>query len=152
MSKLPWTGYAITRYSSRQSFPGGRFINWDEDGREWNLIKDIDVAEDVASTQGSIGFVGLDKTLEYGTAEQPAEAVCVITGLRFAILSRPDLTGIVTKKLASGDRLTLGTSYPKILGMVLGETAVAGVKRAGSVEGLPWRFPDLDGIFELVST
>jgi ATP phosphoribosyltransferase len=56
----------------------------------------------------------------------------------------------VRAKLAQGERLRVGTSYPILTRSVFGSQASIEVQRGGSIESLPGRFPWLDGVVEIV--
>lgn len=116
-------------------------------------MKDRDVPDDVTASVGAVGFCGSD-VWEESTASRlkglVAESVAGISGLRFAIACLPNRLADVKAKLQGSEPLYLGTSYPVTLRRLLGDMALEPLCRQGSIEGLPARFPSLDGIFELV--
>ena len=134
-------------YKSR-SKSEGNFI-WANSDFQMSVVKDKDVLSDVRETRG-IGFVGSDVTSEIDAQGLQTKAICVVSGLRYALLAKPDSADATRRKFVTGEPLVIGTSYPIMAAELLGEATIIGKLRHGSIEGLPWRFPWLDAIFELV--
>jgi ATP phosphoribosyltransferase len=107
----------------------------------------------------SFGLVGSDAYIE----QQPrwegrlaSEEVAVIDGLRFALAARPDKLDIVNDKLAGNKPLAVGTSYPRIVSLVVerqGLPLQVAKVAGGQVERLANRLRDrLDAIVDIVDT
>lgn len=110
---------------------------------------------DVLSAGLAYGYCGSDVWEETGSGELPglaAEPVLSLDGLRFALACLPEKRNNVRAKLRSGEPLLFGTSYPATLRRVMGDVALSPFLRAGAIEGLPARFPEIDGIFEIVKS
>ncbi len=119
-------------------------------------MKDKDVPAEVeGADSGSTGYCGSDVLDEFEDdlrEKFQARAVRRIGNLRYTVAARPDKLANVTAKLDHSEPICLGTSYPRAMKKILGARAVPAIFRQGCVEGLPWRFEKLDGIFELVDS
>lgn len=75
-----------------------------------------------------------------------------IDTMRFSILSLRTKSIDVSRKITDGQPLRLGTSNPCAAKKYLGDKALGLRVVRGAVEGLPWLYDDLDGVFEIVRT
>ncbi len=106
----------------------------------------------------AFALVGSDTFNEYQPQNIDAEVLEPIVGLRFALAATTENAGSIAKRIAVGDQLRIGTSYPRTAANVLGMAGVALSMDemtivSGGVESLPWQ-PELgvDAVFELVQS
>lgn len=99
----------------------------------------------------AFGLAGSDAILEKGSEGVTVTTLMPIQGLRFVLAARPDKIKPVQAKLANGEGIALGTSYPNTAIKLLGSLAIPTIVQGGAVEALPWQYSEqIDGIFELV--
>lgn len=120
------------------------------------MVKEKDIPRDIQTAQSTaVGYCGSDTWEEAAALARSglkARPVSALGDLRFALACRPQKLAEVRAKLANSEPLRLGTSYPVTARRVLGERMLSPLIRAGAIEGLPERFPELDGIFEIVKS
>ena len=117
------------------------------------VVSDKDVIRDIRESKKlAVGLVGSDVTHESDVSGLEILPVANIAPLRFSVLCVENKLVDIRAKLKNKEPLLLGTSYPRALLKYLGATAETIVLRKGAIEGLPWRFPELDGVFELQKT
>lgn len=121
--------------------------------------KDADIPADVAAI-GGLGIVGSDVLSELEPNDAGRLTVKPIapivdangTPLSFRLLARTDAIGAVESKIYSSEILRIGTSYPRTAGRVLGALATTDVVCRGGAEALPYKYGELDAIFEAVQS
>ncbi len=106
----------------------------------------------------AFALLGSDTIDEYQPLDISAETLEPVARLRFALAATAKNAGSVMKRIATGDRLRIGTSYPRTAATVLGRVGVTlsmdeTTIVCGGVESLPWQTElGVDAIFELVQS
>jgi ATP phosphoribosyltransferase len=143
---------------------GAAFI-WGNDQLLYFQKKEKDMAISIVNDgEPCMGYVGSNVLMEQGSNGLAITSLEPVANerkqpLRFALAMRRDARkwADVAAKLACREPLTVGTSYPRTAQISLARlgipmTIAAEHIQSGGIESLPYQYPDLDVIFELVQS
>ena len=122
----------------------------------WFWRKDKDIPADVLAL-GGLGVVGtdvLDELADGARCEFSEQTIGVISNmagqpLQKALLVEAARRREIERRLAEGDTLVVGTSYPVAAKRAMGATIRTGRICYGGVEGVPAMYPEVDVLYEL---
>jgi ATP phosphoribosyltransferase len=138
------------------TLPGDVFME-DASGKRFVLWRDKDMPAALMRRQDAIGFLGSD-TFDELSQEQQSQLEfipAIETDIRFALSALTSRATAVCQTIATGEGLTIATSYPNRTRYIAGELGfqlTEIIELGGSVEAAPYVLEQVDAIVDVVDS